>query len=96
MEVIYGSNARDAATWQARADTVHECTARGAEVIGHRVAGCDSPRLAEGFEVLSATKVLQICIVNNEVGGEHGGGDFMAVAAVADETIDKTWALGWL
>ena len=96
MEVIYSANARNTATWQARADTVHECAARGAEVIGHSVAGGDGPGLAEGLEVVSATKVLHVCIVYNEVGGEHGGGDFAAIAAVADETIDKAWALGWL
>ena len=32
-------------------------------------------------------------VVDDEVGGEHGGGDFVAVATVADEAIDQTWLI---
>lgn len=31
---------------------------------------------------------------HDEIGPEHGSGDFMAICAVADETVDETWCLG--
>jgi hypothetical protein len=38
-------------------------------------------------------------LLDDEVGGEHGGGDFAAVAAVADEGVDEAgggcWLVGW-
>lgn len=32
---------------------------------------------------------------DGEVRGEHGGGDFAAVGAVADESAEETGGLGW-
>jgi hypothetical protein len=32
--------------------------------------------------------VGEVGVGDDEVGGEHGGGDFVAVGAVADEAVD--------
>jgi hypothetical protein len=40
--------------------------------------------------------VLQILVVDGEVGCEHGGRDLAAVCTIAHEGIDEAWALGWL
>lgn len=53
-------------------------------------------RLAVGLEIVAAAQVLEVSIKNGEVGGEHGGGDFAAVFAVADEGVDHAGLFGWL
>jgi hypothetical protein len=35
--------------------------------------------------------VPDVGVVDGEVGGEHGGGDFAAVKAVADKCVDEAW-----
>ena len=52
--------------------------------------------LAKGFQVVVAAEVLEMSVGDDEVGCEHGRGDFAAVGAVADEGVDQSWALGWL
>ena len=39
--------------------------------------------------------MLQIRIVDDETGCEHGRGDFVAVRAITDEGVDQARALGW-
>ena len=96
MEIVNGADAQDALARAAGADAVHERAARGAEVVGHGVARGDGPRLAKGLKVVAAAHVLEVRVGDGEVGCEHGGGDFAAVGAVADEAVDQTGALGWL
>lgn len=96
MEIVHGANAQNAHTGEARTDAVHERAARGTEMVGHGVAGGDGARLAEGFQIVAAADVLEVSGGDGEVGGEHGGGDFAAVGAVADEGVEEGWALGWL
>ena len=95
-EIVHGANAQDAAPRPARADAVHERAARGAEVVGHGVAGADGARLGEGREPVAAAQVREVGVGDGEVGGEHGGGDLVAVGAVADEAVDEAGGLGWL
>ena len=40
--------------------------------------------------------MLQMSVGDDEVGCEHGCGNFAAVGAVADEAVDQSWGLGWL
>jgi hypothetical protein len=40
--------------------------------------------------------VLQIFVVNGEVGCEHGRGEFAAIRAIADEGVDQARAFDWL
>ena len=65
-------------------------------MIGHGAPGGDGVVLGEGFEVGSAAEVLEVGVGDGEVGGEHGGGDFVAVGAVADEGGEEARAVGWL
>ena len=96
MEIVHGANAQDALPRRARTDTVHERAARGAKVIRHGIARGDGPRLTEGFQIVAAAQVPEVGVRDGEVGREHGGGDFAAVGAVADEAVDEARALGWL
>lgn len=96
MEVVYGADAQDTLPRETRADAVHERAARGAEVIGHGVAGADGAVLAERLEVVAAAQVLQVRVGDGEVGCEHGRRDLAAVGAVADEGGDQAGTLGWL
>ena len=95
-EVVNGADAEDAVARELGADAVHEGPARGAEVVGHLAARGDGFGLAPGGQVVAAAEVLEVGVGHGEVGGEHGGGDFVAVAAVADEGVEETGALGWL
>lgn len=88
MEVIHSADAHDTIPRKSRADTIHERATRGAEVIGHFVPGFDGLRLAEAFQVVSPADVFQVRVGDDEVGCEHGGCDFAAVGAVADERVD--------
>ena len=47
--------------------------------------------MTECLEVFAATEVLKMCVRNNEVGSEHGGGDLATIRAVANEGFDKSW-----
>lgn len=96
MKIIHGANAQNTLLWESRADAVHECAARGTEVVGHIIARGDRTRLAEGGQIGAAAQVLQVRVGNGKVGGEHGRGDFAAVRAIADEGVNQTRALGWL
>jgi hypothetical protein len=88
IEIIYGTDAQNALARGTRADAVHERTARGTEVVSHGVARGDGAALTVGFQVVAATEVLEVRVLDGEVGGEHGGSEFVAVEAVADEGID--------
>ncbi len=89
VEIVHGADAQDACSREPRADAVHERPARGAEVVGHGSVQADAVVLAPGLEVVLAAQVLQVGVGDDEVGGEHGGGDFAAVGAVADEGVDE-------
>ena len=79
IEIVNGANTQDTTPWGIRADTVHERATCGTEIVGHGVARGDGAALAEGLQVVLATQVLQVRIGNDEVGREHGRGDFAAV-----------------
>ncbi|KAF7966236.1 hypothetical protein HWV62_39459 [Athelia sp. TMB] len=96
IEIVDGADAQDTLSRHARAHTVHERAASLAEVVGHGVARLDGARLAPGREVIAAAQVLQVRIVDGEVGCEHGRRDFAAVRAVADEGVDQAGAFDWL
>lgn len=98
MEIIHSTDTQDTMSWEGRADTVHERAACGAEVVCHRTAVIrrDGGRLFEFFEVLLSTQVPQVGILNDNVGCEHWCCDFVAVCAIADEGVDKTFTLNGL
>ena len=87
MKIVHGANAQDTLIGGSRADAVQERAARGAEIISHVVARGDSVRLAEGFQIVAASYVLQVGVGDGKVGCEHGRGDFAAVGATADEGV---------
>lgn len=96
MEIVHGADAQDAHPGKAGPDAIHERAARGAKVVGHGLARGDAALLAKGLEVVAAARVLEVLVRDGEVGREHGGGDFVAVGAVADEAVDQPRALGGL
>jgi sugar phosphate isomerase/epimerase len=100
-EIVHAAYAQDTHARESRADAIHERAARGTEVVGHGVVLArgfyeNSARLTEGLQVVAAAQVLQVRVVNGEVGCVHGRGEFVAVGAVADEGADETRAMGWL
>lgn len=73
----------------SRTDAVHERTARVTEVVSHGGVWpdrCDS--IFPALEVVAATNVLQIFIVDAEVGRKHRRCQFAAIDAVANESVD--------
>lgn len=96
VEIVYGADAQDALPGESRADAVHQRPARGTEVVGHGVSRGGGARLAPGRQVLAAAEVSDVLVVNHEVGGEHGSGDFAAIRTVAHEGVDQAWAFGRL
>jgi len=88
-EIIHSANTQDRRRWEGRADAVHERAARGTEVVGHSgVWPNRSDRIGPALEVVAAAQVLQILVVNGEVGCEHGRGEFAAIPAVANKGVD--------
>lgn len=67
-----------------------------AEPIGHVLPRSDRGRLRERFEVFLTPQMLDVFLLNGNIGCKHRGGDLAAVCAVADEDIDKTGAFCWL
>lgn len=88
IEIVHRANPQNTLSRKLGADAVHERAARAAEVIGHLVPGRDGVRLSEAGQIVPATLVFQVCVVDGEVGCEHGRRDFAAVGAVAYERLD--------
>ena len=65
-------------------------------MVGHGISRPDGARPAKGGEVFAAAYMGQVRIGDGKVGGEHGGGNFAAVRAVADKRLDDAGALGRL
>ena len=87
-EIIYSAETQDARPWGP--NTIHECAASGAKVIGHRLARSDCLRLAVGSQVVAATNMDEMCVEDGEVGGEHGCRDLAAVGAMTSEFTEQT------
>jgi hypothetical protein len=88
IKVVDRTDPRDQHARDAGRDAVHERAADGAEVVLHRVAARDRLALRELGELVAAARVHRLGLLDDEVGGEHRGGDLAAVAAVADEGVD--------
>jgi len=94
VEIINSADTQDALAGKAAADTVQERATLGTEVVGHSVAGSDGVRLGKGRQLIAATQVLEILVVDGEVGCEHGCSDLVTVSAVAHEGVDEARAVG--
>ncbi|KAK6434138.1 hypothetical protein LTR95_009684 [Oleoguttula sp. CCFEE 5521] len=81
IEVIDRTNPRDEQTRKARGDTIHQRAADRAEIVLHRVAACDSLRLSELGELVLASGVRGVALLDDEVGGEHRGCDFVVLSS---------------
>jgi hypothetical protein len=94
VEVVYGADAHDAHAWKTRADAPHECAARGAEVVGHGVAGRDGLRLAIRGQVVATANILEIFILEDEVGREHGCGELVTCLYASATALHNIWGYG--
>jgi hypothetical protein len=92
LEVVNGAGSHVAVLREARAPAPDERAAGLAKAVGH--CGSRSRRLvvSPSGEVVLATVEFEVGVVDGEVGGEHGRGDFAAVVAVAEEGVDQTWS----
>lgn len=95
-KVIDGSDAQDAGPGIAGRHAVHEGAAGRTEVVCHLVTRGNRLGLAPAAEVFLAAQVLEVLVVDGEVGCEHGRCDLATVCAVAHERVDEAWALGRL
>lgn len=95
-EVVNSADSHVALIGRDLAPAVHEGAASLAKVVGHFRPGNGSLVLAPALQIVLATNILDVGVVDGEVGGEHGSGDLAAVEAVADEGVDQTWALNRL
>ena len=74
---------------KTRRDSIHQTAADAAEVVCHGVARCNGVCLGEFCDFVLAADVAEGVAFEEEVGGEHGAGDFSVVGAVADELEDS-------
>lgn len=95
-EVVDGPDAQDAGPGIAGRHAVHKGATGRTEVVCHLVARGDGLGLPPAAEVLLAAQVLEVLVVDGEVGCEHGRCDLAAVCTVAHECVDEAWALGRL
>ena len=65
-------------------------------MVRHGVPARDGLVLRPLGEFVLAAGVRGFGFFDDEVGGEHAGGDFAAVGAVADEAVDEAGTFGWL
>lgn len=96
LEIINRADSRNRHARVSTRSPVHQRSADGAEAVLHRVAGRDRLVLLEARELILAAQVFEVCVGDDEVGGEHGGGDLAAVSAVAEECVHETFAGGGL
>jgi hypothetical protein len=85
VEVVHSADPKNAFAWESLTNTVHQRTARKAEVVGHELARGDSISLTICFQVVPATDVLQISVVDGEVGSEHRRCDLATICAIANK-----------
>jgi hypothetical protein len=90
VEVIHSTNSKDTLPWISGTNTIHESSTSLAEIVGHAVPRGDGFGLRKYSQVVSAANVGDISVVDDEVGGEHGGSDFPAVETVAEEGVNET------
>lgn len=96
MKVINRSNSENALAGETLSDTVHERTANRAKVVRHPLAGSDRLVLLEDSQLVFATNVLQILIIDDEVGRKHRSGNLATVGAIADKGIYESGLDRWL
>lgn len=96
LEIVNRADSRDRHAWVSARSPVHQRSADGAEAVLHRVARRGRLVLLEARELVLAAQVFEVRVSDDEVGGEHGGGDFAAVGAVAEECVHETFAGGGL
>lgn len=96
-EIIHTTKTQDRHRWKCRTNTIHERPTRETEVVSHAGVWPDrSNWISPAFEVVATTQVLQIFVINAEVGCKHWRGELAAIHTVANKGIDKAWAFGWL
>ena len=88
IKVIHRPNPRYQFIRESTAYSVHQGPADAAEVVCHCISCRDGVRLRVFGEELLAAGVRGGGSGDDEVGGEHRRGDFVAVRAVADEGVD--------
>lgn len=88
VEIVNGADSHVAVLREDLAPAVHEGAAGLAKAVGHFGSRSRRLALAPASEVVLATDELEVGVVDGEVGGEHGRGDFAAVEAVADKGVD--------
>lgn len=100
-EIIHTANAQNTHARESRTNAVHEGAARGTEVVGHGVVLTgsfeeDSARLAVCLQVVAATQMFQVRVIDREVGRVHRRGELVAVRAVTDEGTNVAGSMGRL
>ena len=96
-KVVHRANPQNRLSRKARPDSVHQRATITTEVVGHGVAFADDGFCRRIFaEFVLAADVAQRGVVHDEIGGEHGRGDFVAVRAVTNEAVDQVGAFGGL
>jgi len=100
-EIIHTANAQNTHAREGCTDAVHERAARGTEVVGHVVVLArsfekHSARLAVCLQVVAATQMFQVRVIDREVGRMHGCRKLVAVRAVTDEGAKVARSMGWL
>lgn len=92
VEIVHCANSHVAVVREEFAPAIHERAAGLAKAVGHFGSRSRCLTLAPASDVVLATNELEVGVVDGEVGGEHGRGDFAAVEAVADKGVDQTWS----
>jgi len=72
-EIVHAAYPQDTHARKSRADPIHERAARGTEVVGHGIVLArgfykNSVRLTKGLQVVATAQVLQVRVVDGEVG----------------------------
>ena len=87
LQIIHRPHPPKVQTRKPRALPVHVCAADTAERVCHRVAAGDRGALTPARELVGAGEPGDVAVFEDEVGAEHGGGDFAAVGAVAEVVL---------
>lgn len=88
IEIVNGADSHVALAGEILAPAVHERAAGLAKGVGHFGSRSGCLVVAPASEVVLAPNELKVGVLDGEVGGEHGRGDFAAVEAVAEKGID--------
>ena len=74
-KVIDRADSWNAHAWETSGSSVQQCSTLSTEAVLHSISGCDGVGLLVFLELVFTTEMLEVSVLDYEVGCEHAGCD---------------------